>query len=197
MVIEESNMRFAFPDERITVKFDEEPFYRDDFNKLPESKGVDFISDGGQRIAFIEVKNCTGHEGDNRWRIVPDNKKRTTTNTSYQVGDRNSLDIEVSQKVAMTLAALCGVRSFGDRKTSAGVLYKIAESIFSVDFSQVRKRKLVILVLEGDFGTHTTPKTAIMMKLQRSIQAKLRWLDFTVSVVDSDTYNKKIFEIVR
>lgn len=76
MVIEESNMRFDFPDDRTTVKFDEELFYRNSFNKFPESKGVDFITDGKDLIVFIEVKNCRGHEGDNRWRIAPNNQKR-------------------------------------------------------------------------------------------------------------------------
>ena len=33
MVIEESKMRFEFPDERMTVKFDEELFYRNSFNQ--------------------------------------------------------------------------------------------------------------------------------------------------------------------
>ena len=46
MVIEESGMRFEFLDDRTTVKFDEELFYRNCFNKFPESKGVDFITDG-------------------------------------------------------------------------------------------------------------------------------------------------------
>ena len=36
----------------------------------------------------------------------------------------------------------------------------------------------------------------IMEKLQRSIRKKMRWLDCKVSVVDSDTYDKKIFMIV-
>lgn len=41
MVIEESGMQFEFPDDWTTVKFDEELFYRNCFNKFPESKGVD------------------------------------------------------------------------------------------------------------------------------------------------------------
>ena len=70
MVVEESGMQFEFPDGGTTVKFDDDPFYRNKFNKFPVSKGVDFISDSKNTIAFIEVKNCTGHEGDNRWRIA-------------------------------------------------------------------------------------------------------------------------------
>lgn len=40
--------KYVFSEEAITmeVQFDDEPFYRNCFNKFPESKGVDFISDG-------------------------------------------------------------------------------------------------------------------------------------------------------
>jgi len=41
MVIEESGMQFEFPDNRTTVKFDEELFYKNCFNKFPKSKGVE------------------------------------------------------------------------------------------------------------------------------------------------------------
>ena len=195
MVLEESNMQFEFPDSLTAVKFDEESFYRNSFNKFPESKGVDFITDGNEFIAFIEVKNCRGHEGDNRWRIAPNNLKRDTVHVSHDVKQRDSLDIEVAQKVAMTLAALCGAYSFGDRKDSLGKLGKIAASISEDKFAKTEKKKLIILVLEGDFGTHTRPKTVIMSELQRNIMSKLQWLDCRVSVVDSDTYWEKVFRI--
>lgn len=195
MVIEESGMQFEFPDNRTTVKFDEELFYRNCFNRFPESKGVDFITDGKDLIAFIEVKNCRGHEGDNRWRIAPNNQKRDTAHVAHDVSGRDSLDIEVAQKAAMTLAALCGTYSFGDRKDSLGKLKEIAAGISGERFAQTGKKKLIILVLEGDFGTHTRPKKAIMSELQRNIMSKMQWLDCKVSVVDSDTYWEKVFKI--
>lgn len=47
MVIkEESGLKFGFPDGDSVVKFDDTKFYRNSFNALPESKGVDFISTG-------------------------------------------------------------------------------------------------------------------------------------------------------
>lgn len=117
MVIkEESGLKFGFPDGDSVVKFDDTKFYRNSFNALPESKGVDFISTGQDAISFIEVKNCLGDEGNNRWRIAPDNQKHDTTATNNDVTGRDSFDIEVSQKVAMTLAALSGARSFGRQK---------------------------------------------------------------------------------
>ena len=146
-------------------------------------------------IAFIEVKNCRGHEGDNRWRIAPNNQKRDTAHVAHDVSGRDSLDIEVAQKVAMTLAALCGAYSFGDRKDSLGNLKEIVAGISGERFAQTGKKKLIILVLEGDFGTHTRPKKAIMSELQRNIMSKMQWLDCKVSVVDSDTYWEKVFKI--
>ena len=57
---EESGLKFRFPEYSSVLKFDDTKFYRDYFNKLPEAKGVDFISVDKDKIAFIEVKNCTG-----------------------------------------------------------------------------------------------------------------------------------------
>lgn len=197
MVIkEESGLRFGFLDENSVIKFDDTKFYRNLFNILPESKGVDFISVGNDSISFIEVKNCLGDEGNNRWRIAPDNQKRDTTATKVDVEWRDSLDIEVSQKVALTLAALTGARSFGDRKESLDELQDVITAVFSREYTKDKMKKYVILFLEGDFGTHTNSKKMIMEKLQRSINTKMRWMDCRVSVVDSDTYNERIFKIV-
>ena len=197
MVIrEESGLKFGFPDESIVIKFDDTKYYRDLFNALPGSKGVDFISVGKDAISFIEVKNCLGDEGNCRWRIAPNNQKRDTTSTTVDTEGRESLDIEVSHKVAMTLAALAGARSFGDRKSSIDELKDIITTVFSKDFPDDKKAKHLILFLEGNFGCHTRSKKIIMENLQRSMNTKMRWLNCRVSVVDSSTYNKDIFQIV-
>lgn len=73
---EESGLRFDFPADTVVIKFDDTNFYREYFNKFPEAKGVDFISVDKDKIAFIEVKNCTGDEGNCRWRIAPNNQKK-------------------------------------------------------------------------------------------------------------------------
>ena len=193
---EESGLKFGFPDDNIAIKFDDTKYYRDLFNALPGSKGVDFISAGKDAISFIEVKNCLGDEGNCRWRIFPNNQKRDTTSTKVDVQGRESLDIEVPQKVAMTLAALAGARSFGDKKSSLDELKEIITTVFSEDFADDTKTKYVILFLEGTFGGHTRTKKMIMENLQRSMNTKMRWLNCKVSVVDSSTYNKDIFQIV-
>lgn len=193
---EESGLKFGFPDDNIAIKFDDTKYYRDLFNALPGSKGVDFISAGKDAISSIEVKNCLGDEGNCRWRIFPNNQKRDTTSTKVDVEGRESLDIEVPQKVAMTLAALAGARSFGDKKSSLDELKEIITTVFSEDFADDTETKYVILFLEGNFGGHTRTKKMIMENLQRSMNTKMRWLNCKVSVVDSSTYNKDIFQIV-
>lgn len=193
---EESGLKFGFPDGNIVIKFDDTKYYRDLFNALPGSKGVDFISIGKDEISFIEVKNCLGDEGNCRWRIAPNNQKQDTTSTTVDVKGRDSLDIEVPQKAAMTLAALTGARSFGDRKSSLDELQEIITAVISENFADDKKKKYVILFLEGNFGGYTRSKKMIMENLQRSMNTKMRWLNCRVSVVDSTTYNKDIFQIV-
>lgn len=193
---EESGLKFLFPQNDTVVKFDDTKFYRDYFNKLPEAKGVDFISVDKDKIAFIEVKNCTGDESNCRWRIAPNNQKKDTTHTGVNVEGRDSLDIEVAQKTAMTVAALTGAKSFGDTKECLEELKEYIQFLSSDRFSDDSKKKYVILFLEGDFGSRTRSKKMIMKELQDSMNKKLQWINCRVSVVDSDTYNPKIFRIV-
>lgn len=108
---------------------------------------------------------------------------------------RDSLDIEVPQKVAMTLAALLGARSFDETREAVKELKYIQDFIFSKKFMDCTKKKYVILFLEGDFGGYTRSKKMIMSSLERRMQTKLRWLDCKISVVDSNTYNREIFEL--
>lgn len=193
---EESRLKFSFPEKNKVIKFDDTDFYRDYFTKLPEAKGVDFISVGKKEIAFIEVKNCTGDEGNCRWRIAPDNKKRDTTHTIVNIDGRDSLDIEVAQKVAMTISALNGAKTFEDRKECVKELNPFYKFMTNDSIADDEKRKYVILFLEGDFGCESRSKKMIMQSLQDSMNKKLQWLNCRVSVVDSDTYDSKIFQIV-
>ena len=193
---EESRLKFQFPKNDTVIKFDDTKFYRDYFNKLPEAKGVDFISVNKNEIAFIEVKNCTGDEGNCRWRIVPNNQKRSTTHTSVDVEGRDSLDIEVVQKVAMTLSALIGAKTFENTKECVDELREYIQFLSSDSFSDNSKKKYVILFLEGDFGGKTRTKKMIMQALQNSVNKKMQWINCRVSVVDSDTYDSRLFRIM-
>lgn len=197
MVIkEESGLKFIFSDGSSVIKFDDTAYYRKYFNALPSAKGVDFISVKDDSIAFIEVKNCSGDEGNNRWRIFPNNRKKDTSHTTVEVEGRESLDIEIPKKVAMTFAALAGVKSFGENRPSLDELQEIAAGVLDDDLADYSKKKYVILVLEGNFGGMTRSKKMIMSELQRSMNVKMRWLNCRVSVVDSDTYDKRVFQIL-
>lgn len=196
-VKEESGLKFNFPKDSTVIKFDDTKFYRDYFNKLPEAKGVDFISVDREKIAFIEVKNCSGDKGNCRWRIAPNNKKLNTVHTTVNVEGRDSLDIEVAQKMAMTVAALVGAKSFGNTKDCLKELEAFIQFLSNDTFSDDSKKKYVILFLEGDFGGKTRTKKMIMQALQKSMNKKLKWIKCRVSVVDSDTYDSSIFHIVH
>lgn len=193
---EESGLKFRFPNKSTVIKFDDTLFYRKYFNKFPGSKGVDFISVDKNKIAFIEVKNCVGDEGNCRWRIAPDNQKRETTHTFVNIEGRDSLDIEVVQKVAMSIAALVGAKSFRDTKECLKELKDFIQFLSNDTFADDSKKKFVILFLEGDFGGRTRTKKMIMKALQDSLNKKLQWISCRVSVVDSDTYDPKIFQLM-
>ena len=195
MVIEESRLKFEFPEQNKVLKFHDTKFYRNEFNSMPAAKGVDFISLDKSSVAFIEIKNCLGDEANCRWRITPDNRKRETSHTTVDVDGRNSLDIEVAEKIAMTLAALSGAYSFGDSRSALKEITNFSNMVLE-KYLNYEKRRYVILFLEGEFGCHTRSKKMIMSELERSMNVKLRWLNCRVSVVDSDTYNSEIFKLV-
>ena len=195
MVIEESRLKFEFPEQNKVLKFDDTKFYRNEFNSMPGAKGVDFISLDKSSVAFIEIKNCLGDEANCRWRITPDNRKRETSHTTVDVDGRNSLDIEVAEKIAMTLAALSGAYSLGDSRSALKEITDFSNMVLE-KYLNYEKRRYVILFLEGEFGCHTRSKKMIMSELERSMNVKLRWLNCRVSVVDSDTYNSEIFKLV-
>lgn len=197
MVIEESGLQFEFSDSCKAIKFDNTDFYRKFFNKLPSSKGVDFISDTDRYFVFTEVKNCTGDENNCNWRVFPNSCKVGLSPTNVDVEGRDSVDIETAKKVAMTMAALLGSSTFGQGKTSTLELKKYISALTSGNFSKDKKRILVILVLEGDFGSKTASKKMIMKNLQDSLNKKLCWLKCRASVVDSNTYDRRLFRIIK
>ena len=92
-------------------------------------------------------------------------KKRETSHTTVNVEGRDSLDTEIPEKVAMTLAALSGVVSFGETRESLQELNDIASEIIM---------NYVILLLEGNFESHTRSKKMIMSELQKSVREKLK-----------------------
>ena len=114
MIVSESDIEFTFGEQygNLVLKYDDTPYYTERFNAQPGAKAVDFIAVSDKHYVLIEVKNCIGDESGNRWRIAPNNQKRDTVGADGRdVSTRDSLDIEVAQKTAMTLAGMLGAFS--------------------------------------------------------------------------------------
>lgn len=196
--IEESGLRFVFGEEVRAIKFDEDPFYRRVFNKLPGAKGVDILADSKEILQFIEIKNCLGHERENMWRTSVNNRRIESAPRDIDIESRESLDIEVAKKVASTLTCLYGAWTKSRHSENAENLLYYWENIIDRRLAEDKKRFLVVLFLEGDFyseGPDSRSKKAMMKRLQESISAKLAWLNCQVTVVDSNTYKERYFKV--
>ena len=181
----ESKLDFTFSGQ--AIKFDDTKFYEIFKSYLPQGKGVDFLSMNQDTFIMLEVKNCSGYESENIWRTKP--------NFVNETGDE-SFDIEVSKKVAGTLACLTG----------AGVAYNLGEAdelkpyfqeLASAKYEKGKKVLQVLLFLEGDFGSKTRTKKMIMKRLRDKISEKLKWLNCKVRVVDLDTYGGNNYSVER
>lgn len=192
MEITESGLTFHFTGDS-TLKFDDTRFYREYFNSLPGSKGVDILCNSTEWFVMLEIKNCLGQEAENRWRIAPNNQKKHLAPENAE--SRESLDTEVAQKVAMTISCLAGATTFGHLRQTTQPLIPFSAALHKEEFSTYAKKLLIILFLEGQFGSQTRTKKMIMSNLQHSLQKKLDWLNCSVSVVDSSTYDHSIFTL--
>ena len=192
MKLSESNLEFDFVGNITATKFDDTDFYKKSFQHMPNAKGVDFIAISNETIIFIEVKNCKGHESDNRYRIEPNNRKISTAPTSVDVTDKESLDIEVSKKVAMSLACLVGAHTKPQFQNS-DELKPYSLAMMRPEVAKGNKSIKVLLFLEGDFESRTRSKKAIMYSLADSIKKKLSWLNCQVFVEDSTTQSRRFF----
>lgn len=193
MRIEENGIVFDFDDHLAVDKFDESGYYQNYFKKLPGGKGVDFILKSEDTLMLIEVKNCDGHECDNRWRISPDNSKRNTTATIVNTDDRDSLDIEIPQKIAMTLACLLGAHSQPQFQTHSNVLKKYSNFIMMNNISTGTNKIKVVLFLEGNFGSKTRPQKAILTSLGKKIKEKMSWLNCSVFVENIENHHNNYY----
>ncbi len=197
MEIKEGNLTFTFDSHIKAIKFDDTNFYRKKFNHLPSGKGVDIIADCRDCLQLIEIKDCTGHEADNVWRTSTNNSRVSSTPGTPTFGE-DSFDIEVAKKVTSTLACLYGAWTKQHSSDSAAELSSLWAGAYSNAIPNDKKQLWVILFLEGNFGSSgpvSRSKRVIMKNLQDSISRKLSWLNCRVSVVDSATYHKKLFEV--
>lgn len=199
MEINESSLTFTFNEGINAIKFDDTRFYREDFNNLPGGKGVDILaaSASSDIIQLIEIKNCTGHESENAWRIGVNNRSRSNMPNGLDEYDRDSLDIEVSKKVAMTISCIYGAWSLRGRVDRASEIEEYWGDFNSPKIPNLKRKIYVSLFLEGEFGSKTRSKKMIMKRIQESLNKKLQWLNCKVTVVDSNTYNPKYYRVSK
>jgi len=199
MEIKESGLIFSFDTDTKAVKFDDTRFYREDFNKLNGGKGVDILASSPQRnlVQFIEIKNCTGKESENKWRLGVNNSSRSNVPNGVDEYDRDSLDIEVSRKVAMTISCMYGAWTCKDTIKRAEDLTEYWKDFCSADIPRLKRKISVSLFLEGDFGSRTRTKKMVMQKIQDSLNQKLKWLNCKAVVVDSNTYNRSYYSVIN
>ncbi|ACV63466.1 hypothetical protein Dtox_2686 [Desulfofarcimen acetoxidans DSM 771] len=193
MRIDESGIVFEFNDKLTVDKFDDTGYYQNYFKKLTGGKGVDFILNSDDTLMLIEVKNCAGYESDNRWRIFANNSKRDTTATMVDTDDRDSLDIEIPKKVAMTLACLCGAHSQPQFQTHSNVLKKYFNFIRSNNISSEKNKIKIVLFLEGDFASKKMPQKLILTTLGRKIKEKLSWLNCNIIVENIESHHNNYY----
>ena len=195
MEVKESGLVFSFDINTKVIKFDDTRFYREDFNKLTGGKGVDILTSSSVNnlIQMIEVKNCKGNESDNKWRLGINNSTRSNMPNGVDEYDRDSLDIEVSQKVSMTISCLYGAWSFKNTIDRTVELADFWKDFCNSNIPSMKRKIIVTLFLEGDFGSRTRTKKMVMQKIQDSLNQKLKWLNCRAVVVDSDTYNPTYF----
>lgn len=188
MEMNEGSLCFEFLDGFKSIKFDNTSYYRNRFNHLPESKGVDFLAVNKNSVIMIEVKDCLGYEEDNRWRTAIDNKKIDSRGKVCGNTDEDTFDIEISKKVAMSIACIIGAArsDIDDAKD-----YKKYTRIISE--CDIR----IIFLLEGNFSTPSRPKTAIMKQIKDSIHKKLSWLKCKIFVEDIEHTTGKYFHVKR
>lgn len=192
----ESNIDFIFPDDCQVIKFDSSQYYVDSFSRMPGGKGVDFIVNTKDHILLIEVKNCTGHEQENRHRTATAEIRRTSAATNAVFAAADNFDSEIPIKVAMSLSCLMGAHIKHSFSQKAFELEPYFQAISSEDICAQKKGIIVILVLEGDFENRTRSKEMIMQRIQNSIRGKLKWLACKkVYVVDTNTYNGRYFSM--
>ena len=180
----EGNIDFEFPNKYNVIKFDDTPFYRQYFNQLPYAKGIDFLAMNSSEIIFLEVKDFRGREANTKWKVRL-NKHKYGTN--YERMD--SLDIEIAEKVAMTLACLAGATTKRHLQNQLTAGQTILSMLMQNNLPSLR----IILFLEGNFESHSKTQKMVMTAIKKSIQKKLAWLNCKVEVENLATQTGKYF----
>lgn len=187
MEIRESDMLFSFRDGVTAVKYDDEPFYKKQYNVAEGTKGVDIVADCDTVMYFIEIKNCEGTaENQDTWRRHYSGTKNMDT-----------LATEVALKVAHTCACLTGVSTYAERKEGAVRLLNYAHALHAPNIASLDKKLLVLLYLEGDFSCQSRTNEMIYGDLKKRIARRLKWLNCKVDVVSTKKRSPRDFEVTQ
>lgn len=189
--IAEGNLLFEFDEGVNVIKFDETVYYKIFKDCMEGNKGVDFLAYDDSHFIIIEVKDFTGYENNKT------NIKRLMTD----VPNFETLDIEMSEKVRSSVAAIFG----GHIKQDA-----IIHEYFEVLRGKVLKNNEfvpiidVILFIEGDIekmvgkkGVHQETRIAFK-SIQDKLKRQLKWLTDRVSVENIELRRaQRFFEVKK
>ncbi len=161
--LREGKLEFSFDESWTVLKYDDQPEYRNKIEKLDGTKAVDFIgiySTTEPLQYFLEIKDFTGYETENKRRINSD------------------LALEFALKVRDTVAGLVGVSKTSSEPEK---WQEHLQLLFKNDSSLK-----VILFVKGmpTFGRPGSSKNQADV-LTNAIKGKLKWLTSRVQVVDS------------
>lgn len=186
-MITEGSLQFKFSDDcDREVKYDDTIFYRKYFEKLDMGKGLDIVASSPEDFFLVEVKDCLGHERENRWRTKKGKR-----------GAEDCFGIEVAKKTTMTIAALCGAHTKRQGCGAANEIASLFDSLSDGKIPSLKRRIHVFLLLEGDFKTQSRSKKMVMKAVSDEIKKQLSWLECKVHVVDCETLNQRYFSVGR
>lgn len=182
MLIQESRLEFSFSDYVQAIKYDDTPFYREHYEKMPGAKGVDILAVSDTVLYIIEVKDCSSTAANqDKWR------------RSF-----NGMEIlaeEIALKVSHTCAALVGAKTLGERCAAGCELQPMATSLTDEKIARLDQKLRVLLYLEGDFSCHTRSIKSIYRDLRQRIGRKLKWLNCYVDVVSTATHKASDYTV--
>lgn len=195
MIIQEGNQSFSFEDKTTVCKFDGTDYYKRFSDDLYGGKGVDIIAKNDKKLMFIEIKDFREDQALNSWRWhVADSEK----DKAERGENKHSLDIEVAQKVVMTIACLYGIWTRTSKiEEIDNIILTFCKSLNSKKVLNDKLTILIILQVEGIKASHTRSEKTIMNELQRSLKKYLNWMKCKIVVQNSNEANENGYYLVK
>lgn len=171
----ESGLHFKFDESWDVCQLDQEADYRKKISKkVPDTKCIDFIGfNETQRILlFVEVKSFRGY-GDH-------------TNINRLTGEKDSLVVEIAQKVRDSLATIMGGARISTHKADKWKKY--------VDHLNKNKPLKIVAWVELDVSTAARlDRAKSKMKIKRdNLRKHFTWLTSDVQLLNVKNYDHKL-----